>query len=69
MRTAHHPRQDTTATALARAHALALRFLDSLPERPVSHVPSPADLALRLRQIDGTVRARWRPERWPTTRR
>jgi hypothetical protein len=38
----------TTERALARAHALASAFLASLPERPVSHVPSPEEMAAAL---------------------
>jgi glutamate/tyrosine decarboxylase-like PLP-dependent enzyme len=38
----------TTERALARAHALTSAFLASLPERPVSHVPSPEEMAAAL---------------------
>ena len=37
-----------TERALARAHALASAFLSSLPERPVSHLPSPAEMMAAL---------------------
>jgi glutamate/tyrosine decarboxylase-like PLP-dependent enzyme len=37
-----------TERALAKAHELALSFLESLPERPVSHVPSAAEMAEML---------------------
>ncbi len=38
----------TTEPALARTHALASAFLASLPERPVSHAPSPEEMAAAL---------------------
>lgn len=37
-----------TARALAKAHELSLAFLESLPERPVSRVPSAAEMATLL---------------------
>ena len=37
-----------TEAALARVHALAIAFLASLPDRPVSQVPSPEEMAAVL---------------------
>jgi glutamate/tyrosine decarboxylase-like PLP-dependent enzyme len=37
-----------TEAALARAHALAIAFLASLPDRPVSQVPAPEEMAAAL---------------------
>ena len=37
-----------TEAALARAHALATSFLASLPDRPVSQMPSPEEMAAAL---------------------
>ena len=46
------PRDSThiaaTEAALARAHALAIAFLASLPDRPVSQVPAPEEMAAAL---------------------
>ena len=37
-----------TERALTKAHEIALEFLASLPDRPVSRVPSPEDMATAL---------------------
>jgi len=37
-----------TEAALARAHALAIAFLASLPDRPVSQLPAPEEMAAAL---------------------
>src|SRR5215217_1647869 len=39
---------EETERALARAHELALAFLASLPDRPVSHVPTAAEMEAAL---------------------
>lgn len=48
MTTRSDPVASETEQALRRAHELASAFLASLPGRPVSHVPSPEEMALAL---------------------